>query len=105
MWNPFVPNANKSNGLVNGAKAAGSNTALGNALGTAIYPKTSTTSPYAGVNAALGNALANAKKKTTSPYAGVNDALGNALANAKKKTKTTNSGGGKAYPQSYMATK
>ena len=105
MWNPFVPNANKSNSLVNGAKAAGSKTTVGNALGTALYPKTSTTSPYAGVNAALGNALANAKKKTTSPYAGVNAALGNALANAKKKTKTTNSGGGKAYPQSYMATK
>ena len=105
MWNPFVPNANKSNGLVNGAKAAGSKTTVGNALGTARYPKTSTTSPYAGVNAALGNALANAYKKPTSPYAGVNAALGNALANAKKKTKTTNSGGGKAYPQSYMATK
>ena len=105
MWNPFVPNANKSNGLVNGAKAAGSKTTVGNALGTALYPKTSTTPPYAGVNAALGNALANAYKKPTSPYAGVNAALGNALANAKKKTKTTNSGGGKAYPQSYMATK
>ncbi len=105
MWNPFVPNANKSNGLVNGAKSAGTGTTVGSGIGTALYPKTSTTSPYAGVNAALGNALANAKKKTTSPYAGVNAALGNALANAYKKPKTTNSGGGKAYPQSRMATK